>query len=407
MRRVSAPDPLPFSAASAPAAPAGALPAGVRDVLPAEWERRERLRGRLSALLRSWGYRGVDLPALELADPAHPQGDHAFKLIDAGGQVLALRSEYTTALGRLVGTHFPSGPFPLRLQYGGRLWLRTQTSELGRLREFNQVGAELIGVTGVQADAELLALAHAALGQAGVQAQLEVGFPGFVDAALSDAGLPGPLRAALHDAIDRKSGADLDLLSRQHGVPAEVTRTLHSLTELYGGPEVLTEARALAGALARGVRAEQAVEHLSAVHAAAQVAGTELLFDLGASRRYGYYTGLTFRAYVDGINQPVLGGGRYALPGGLPGAGFAIGLERLAAAAPAYPPDEPATVLALDFAAAAAARATGLRAELAWTDNGAELRRFAQARGLRRWVQGHELRDVTPDDLKLGTEARA
>ena len=406
MRRVSVSDPLPFSAplaAGGEALSTSALPAGVRDVLPAEWERREHLRSHLSALLRSWGYRGVDLPALELADPAHPQGNHAFKLIDSGGQVLALRSEYTTALGRLVGTHFPSGPFPLRLQYGGRLWLRTQTSELGRLREFNQVGAELIGVTGVQADAELLALAHAALGQAGVQAQLEGGFPGFVDAALTDAGLPGPVRAALHDAIDRKSGADLDLLARQHGVSPEVTRTLHSLTELYGGPEVLTEARTLA----RGVRAEQAVEHLSAVHAAAQEAGVELLFDLGVSRRYGYYTGLTFRAYVDGINQPVLGGGRYALPGGLPGAGFAIGLERLAAVLPAGVPSEPETVLALDFAAAAAARAAGLRAELAWTADEAELRHYAQARRLRRWVQGAELRDVTPADLKIATEVNA
>ncbi|WP_192805500.1 ATP phosphoribosyltransferase regulatory subunit, partial [Deinococcus wulumuqiensis] len=259
MRRVSAPDlpscsPVSPDETLSPGSPrATALPAGVRDVLPAEWKRREHLRQHLSSLLRSWGYEGVDLPALELADPAHPQGDHAFKLIDSGGQVLALRSEYTTALGRLVGTHFPSGPFPLRLHYGGRLWLRTQTSELGRLREFNQVGAELIGVTGVQADTELLALAHAALGQAGVQAQLEVGFPGFVDAVLTDAGLTEPVRAALHDAIDRKSGADLDLLARRHGVPADVTRTLHSLTELYGGPEVLAAAQALA----RGVRAGQ------------------------------------------------------------------------------------------------------------------------------------------------------
>ncbi|AXG98557.1 ATP phosphoribosyltransferase regulatory subunit [Deinococcus wulumuqiensis] len=409
MRRVSAPDlpscsPVSPDETLSPGSPrATALPAGVRDVLPAEWKRREHLRQHLFGLLRSWGYEGVDLPALELADPAHPQGDHAFKLIDSGGQVLALRSEYTTALGRLVGTHFPSGPFPLRLQYGGRLWLRTQTSELGRLREFNQVGAELIGVTGVQADTELLALAHAALGQAGVQAQLEVGFPGFVDAVLTDAGLTEPVRAALHDAIDRKSGADLDLLARRHGVAADVTRTLHSLTELYGGPEVLAAAQALA----RGVRAEQAVAHLGAVHAAARDAGVDLLFDLGVSRRYGYYTGLTFRAYVEGINQPVLGGGRYALPGGLPGAGFAIGLERLAAVLPAGVPSEPETVLALDFAGAAAARAAGLRAELAWTDDGAELRHFAQARGLRRWVQGADLRDVTPHALTSGTEARA
>ena len=74
---------------------------------------------------------------------------------------------------------------------------------------------------------------------------------------------------------------------------------------------------------------------------------------------------------------------------------------------PAGVPSEPETVLALDFAAATAARAAGLRAELAWTANEAELRHYAEARGLRRWVQGAELRDVTPANLKIGTEVNA
>lgn len=380
-----------------PARP-GPLPDGVRDVLPAEWTRREHLRSQLGALLGRWGYQGVELPALEYADAAHPLGARAFKLIDTGGQVLALRSEFTTALGRLVESHFAAGPFPLRLHYGGRLWLRSQTSELGRLREFAQVGAELIGVTGARADAELLALADAALRAVGVPAQLEVGFPGFVDAVLGDAELPAGARAALHGAIDRKSGADLDLLARQVGLSADAARTLHTLTELYGGREVLAEAQALAG----GERSRRAVAHLHAVDELAREAGLELLYDLGVSRRYDYYTGLTFRAYVDGLNQPLLGGGRYALAGGLPGAGFAIGLERLTRVAPPGLPPEPETVLALDFAAAAAARSAGLRAELAWTTDRTELVRSAAARGVRRWVAGAELRDVTPTSSEVG-----
>ncbi|MFD1730557.1 ATP phosphoribosyltransferase regulatory subunit [Deinococcus malanensis] len=210
--------------------------------------------------------------------------------------------------------------------------MRTQTSELGRLREFNQVGVELLGVDTPQSDAELLHLAAAALSEVGVSAQLELGFPGFVDAVLEDAGLPEDARDALHDAIDRKSGADLDLLATQAALAPEITRTLHDLTDLYGGPEVLDDA----ARMARGARAQAAVAHLRAV---AAHYGGPLLFDLGVSRRYGYYTGVTFRAYADGLNQPVLGGGRYALEDGLPGAGFAIGLERLTGVlAPLLPP---------------------------------------------------------------------
>jgi ATP phosphoribosyltransferase regulatory subunit len=361
-------------------------------VLPPEWAQREHLRARLVEVFGAWGYRGVELPALEYASVGHPQDARAFKLIDSGGQVLALRSEFTTAMGRLVQSRFPAGPFPLRLHYGGRLWLRALTSELGRLREFYQVGVELIGVATPQADAELLHLAAAALNAVGVSAQLEVGYPGFVDAVLEDAGLHGEARDALHDAIDRKSGADVDLLARRDGLSAEVTRTLHALTDLYGGAEVLDTAQAMA----QGERARDAVAHLRTV---AALYGGALLFDLGVSRRYGYYTGITFRAYADGLNQPVLGGGRYALEGGLPGAGFAVGLERLTGVlAPTLPP-EPEVVLALDLAGATLARAAGLTAELAWTDDRAELQAFCVARGIKRMVQGNTFSDVNGVDV--------
>ncbi|GAA5532850.1 ATP phosphoribosyltransferase regulatory subunit [Deinococcus aluminii] len=377
----------PVSLPSRPATLSRAVPQGTRDVLPPEWAWREHLRARLAGVFAAWGYRGVEVPALEFAAESHPQNARAFKLIDTGGEVLALRSEFTTAIGRLVRARFPEGPFPLRLQYGGRLWLRTLTSELGRLREFNQVGVELIGVATPQADAELLRLGTRALETVGVQAVMEVGYPGFVDAVLEDAGLPAAARNALHDAIDRKSGADVDLLAARHGLNPEVTATLHTLTDLYGGPEVLAQA----ATLARGARARAAVAYLEAVSALCEPG---LLFDLGASRRYGYYTGITFRAYAEGLNQPVLGGGRYDL-GGLPGAGFAIGLERLTEVTAAKLPPEPEVVLALDPTGAEAARAAGMVAELAWTDDREELLAYCARRGIRRWAQGDKLTEVT------------
>ncbi|WP_412028946.1 ATP phosphoribosyltransferase regulatory subunit [Deinococcus yunweiensis] len=379
----------PVSAsARPPSRPTGpGIPEGTRDVLPPEWAQREALRTQLAATFSTWGYRGVEVPALEYASPAHPQDALAFKLIDSGGQVLALRSEFTTAVGRLARTRFPAGPFPLRLQYAGRLWLRALTSELGRLREFAQSGVELIGVESARADAELLHLADAALRDVRVDARLELGFPGFVDAVLEDAGLHGHAREELHHAIDRKSGADVDLLARRDGLSARVTGTLHALTDLYGGPEVLDAA----AALAQGTRARTAVTHLREV---AAHFGRPLLFDLGVSRRYDYYTGVTFRAYSPGLNQPVLGGGRYALEGGLPGAGFAIGLERLARAAAAALPPEPEVVLALDLAGAQTARAAGLHAELAWTDDRAALGVYSRERGITRWIAGHTWQEV-------------
>lgn len=364
------------------------LPPGTRDVLPPEWAWREHLRAKVAAQFSAWGYQGVELPALEYQDQAHPQDARAFKLIDGGGEVLALRSEFTTAIVRLVRQRFPGGPFPLRLQYGGRLWLRAQASELGRLREFTQLGVELVGADTPQADAELLALSLSTLQAVGVRAQLELGHPGFLDALLEDAGLPLPLRAQLHDVLDRKSGPDLGALMRAGGVGPELERTLSTVNELYGGPEVLQAARALP----LGARAAAALTHLEQV--AALFGPQRLLFDLGMSRRYLYYSGFTFRAYAEGSPRQILGGGRYASADGLSGAGFALGLERLTEVAARHLPGEPEVVLALDPAGGEYARRLGLIAEGLWTDDHAAVARYAALRGIRRAARGETLGDL-------------
>ena len=350
------------------------IPEGTRDVLPSEWAWRQKLLGELRGYFSAWGYQGVSVPALEFASGTHPRDERAFKLIDRDGAVLALRSEFTTAVGRLVRARFAGAPYPLRLQYGGELWLRGQTSEPGRLREFTQAGVELVGVSNARADAELLGLARGALAQVGLEAQLEVGHPGFVDAVLEDGGLSGELRARLHAAIDRKAGAELRELLAGRNLRPGVLHVLERLPELYGGAEVLEEARALP----LGPAARAALGRLDEV---AVLDGGPLLFDLGMSRRYDYYTGFTFRAYRDGFSQPILSGGRY--DAGIPGAGFALGLERLTRAL-GGPPAPAETVLAAAPADAAWARAQGLIAELTWTDDPAELRRYARARGIAR-----------------------
>ena len=359
------------------------IPDGTRDVLPAEWAWRASLRRTLQAELSAWGYQGVEVPSLELQDPQHPLDSRAFKLVDRGGEVLALRSEFTTAVLRLVRSRFAGLPYPIRLQYAGPLWLRRLTGDIepGRLREYSQVGAELVGVSDARADAELVTVARSALLAAGLRAQFELGHPGFVDAVLEDAGVQGEAREALHAAIDRKSPADLRARLGTLGAPAEVARSLEALIELYGpAGEVLPEAARLPlGPLARAQLAR-----LTAV--VERLADPAIGLDLGMSRRYTYYSGVTFRAYAPGVNLPILGGGRYEA--GLPGAGFALGLERLTRALGGLPPQPGETVLALDPVSARWAQAQGLTAELAWTDDPQALADYARTRGITRIARG-------------------
>lgn len=336
-----------------------ALPDGMRFVPPEAAAAREDALRRLAELYASWGYLPVEVPAIEHHDPSHPREAQSFKLTDRGSDVLALRSDFTPALARLVAATFPSVAAgehrPLRLRYAGTVW-HAHHPELAGTREFTQVGIELVGVSNARADAEIIHLARESVRVVGLAPRLEVGNPAYVRALLDAAEVPREHQLALADAIDRKDRADVIALIGALGLRGRAADAILHAPDLYGDEGVLEEARRLAPSAA----AVQAVDRLEGVLAEFEDA-SELLLDLGLARRLSYYTGVTFRAYTLDYGQPLLGGGRYdgAL---LPvAAGFSLGLERLmgAVARPEQAPLGP-QVLALDDPPARRLRAAGI-----------------------------------------------
>ena len=358
-------------------------PDGTRYVLPDAAARRAEVVATLRDLYRGWGYDMVEVPALERYDPAHPRQAQSFKLSDRDSGVLALRSDFTPALAQLVRAEHPAvaggARRPLRWQYAGPVW-HAIDPELARTREFSQIGLELIGVSNARADAEILHLARESVRVVGLQPRLEVGNPGFVRALLDAAAVPDERRDALADAIDRKDRRDLaDLLAttglarngghaRDRGDPDrrsvpdhdidQARQALLAVPDLYGGTEVLENARAVAP----WPEAQREIDRLAGVLAEFEDA-SELMLDLAMARRLSYYTGVTFRAYTPDFGQPLLGGGRYdgaLLPAA---AGFSIGVERLLQATRLLSPEpEPAPrVVALDDPAARVLRSAGVR----------------------------------------------
>ncbi len=360
------------------------IPEGTRYFLPPEARLRREFQERLAQLLYTWGYEPVELPALEFYDPQHALAERAFKLVDKTGEVLALRSEFTTAVAGLLQSQGISlSGQPVRLQYAGSLWLREANAELGRSREFTQVGAELVGVSSPQADAEVLELAWEALRLIGFpEAKLEVGLPALVRDLLDSTGLSPEEKERLRLAIHRKNSPELAALLREYGVHPTLQQTILALPDLYGGREVLKEARQLP----LSDKAQADLDWLEAV--LALLPEVPLLLDLGRARLLGFYTGLNFQAYTPDFGLPLLGGGRYdgAL---LPyAAGFALGLERVMEALRLPLSEAPPEVLALDRALARRLRAEGRRVELAWTQNLNDLREYAREKGIR-WL-AHE-----------------
>lgn len=353
-----------------------APPDGTRFVLPDEAQMRARMLETLQRLYDSWGYERVDPPVLERYDAAHPRAAQSFKLSDADNEVLALRSDFTPAIAQLVRAEYGEPARPLRLQYCGKLW-QAINPDIARIREFTQIGLELIGVSNARADAELIHLARESVRAVGLAPRVEIGNPGLVRALFQLAGLPAEAQAPVAAALDRKDQTTLAELLAPYRLAPELRQAFIALTDLYGGTEVLAEA----AALLVWPPAQRELARLQAVIDEFEDK-SELLIDLGMARRHSYYTGITFRAYTFDFGQPLLGGGRYdgAL---LPyAAGFAIGLERLLSALPRMPKGERPLVVSLDDAAARVLRQAGYAVERALSDDLEEVRRYARMRGI-------------------------
>jgi len=374
-------------------------PEGTRFLLPGEARTRGRLLDELRRLYDGWGYEPVGVPALEIYDPDHPRARQAFKLTDRDNDLLALRSDFTPALAQLVSFHFPRslhGEAPARLQYSGEVW-HAINPDLARIREFTQVGIELVGVSNARADAELIHLARESVRVAGLVPRVEVGNPGFVRALLSEANVPEALQPALGDAIDRKDLSTVEALLQSGNLGEQHRQALLQVADLYGDFGVLEQARRIApweSTIAELDRLEGILEQFEDP--------SELLLELGMARRLSYYTGMTFRAYTPDFGQPLLGGGRY--DGALlkAAAGFSIGVERLLSARLEVQAEETPLVLCADDVLARRLRRAGVRVVRGLTgDSGEELASEALQVGAHYYVAGGRVYAAGEDSREL------
>jgi len=148
-------------------------PIGVSDFTPDEAAHYHRLMGILSDSFESEKYRLVRTGSVEYYETlAHalPEQlrDQCLKFFDVGGRTLVLRPDHTTAIARLVASRMQGVPLPLRLYYTAPVFRSPLASDAPYL-EHMQGGVELIGISGPEADAEILALCARVLEACGFQ----------------------------------------------------------------------------------------------------------------------------------------------------------------------------------------------------------------------------------------------
>ncbi|MDP2710067.1 MAG: ATP phosphoribosyltransferase regulatory subunit [Solirubrobacteraceae bacterium] len=305
------------------------IPSGTRDVLPDEMRELRDITESVRRVFERDGYGEVWTPALEYEDVLARGGGGeppAYRVFDDHGEVLALRTDMTVPIARLVATRYPTVEPPLRFSYFAHAY-RGVRPHRGQMREFLQAGIELVGAPAPQGTAEALTVLCHALDAVGLRDfRIGLGDASLYPTLLRSLMVPQTAIDVLMDALVGRDFVALEAELGQLGIADGDADLLLRVPQMRGGPEVLADAQGpVAGALA-GLRG---VFELLSPEVAERV-----IVDLGLVRRMGYYTGAVFDVYDPALGAPLGGGGRYDELLGrfgrpLPAVGFALTIDRL------------------------------------------------------------------------------
>lgn len=322
------------------------LPDGMDEVLPPQASRMEELRRALLDLYHCWGYDQVMPPPVEFLDSLLTGTGtdldlQTFKLTDQlTGRMMGASADVTPQVAR-IDAHSLKRQGPVRLCYCTNV-LRAKADQHQGGRSPVQVGAELFGHAGLEADSEIIHLALASMKAAGAEEiHLALGHIGIYRSLVEAAALSAEQERALFEALALKSPSQL----AQH-VDASVSDPaladmLLALGDLHGGADILRQARERFAGAPASVTA--ALDQLDALYQGVLARfDVSLYFDLAELRGYQYHTGMMFAAYVPGYGHALAKGGRYddtgrAFGRARPATGFSMDLKQLASLALASP----------------------------------------------------------------------
>lgn len=337
-------------------------PRGMRDFLPADKARRERVLATIRDRYRAHGFDEIETPVMEEYARLHAGigGDNeklAYNVLRRGLDAdavraaaedpasltdLGLRYDLTVPLARFYATHRGALPTVFRAVQIAPVW-RAERPQKGRYRQFVQCDIDIIGDPSARAEAELAVATLDtldALGLAG--ATIRINDRRILDAMLAGFGFTEAERPGVLITIDKldKIGADgVERELRERGAGSDAVA---AFAAFLARPAVDEDPSfgpgAIRAALPDGIDGE-VIAHLAgigdAVAAARGTATAPLVFDPFLVRGMGYYTGTIFELAHPAVPYSLGGGGRYDgmigrfLGQDVPAVGFSIGFERI------------------------------------------------------------------------------
>ena len=303
-------------------------PKGTKDLLPEDTYKLQYVERKVSRLLENYGFKEIRVPVFEhtelfnrgVGETTDVVQKEMYTFEDKGGRSITLRPEGTAgAVRAYLENGMASRPTPVKLWYNMAMY-RYENVQKGRLREFHQIGLELLGSSSYLADVETILI--------GKRIFDTLGIPN-IKVNLNSIGCPkcrGEYQKVLREFIGKNLDQYCDdCKSRFEKNPMRILDCKQEKCKKLnvGAPQMLD------------YLCEECKEHFENVKATLKAQNVNFDIDSGIVRGLDYYTKTVFEFIDEKSGLTVLGGGRYdglveELGGApTPAVGFATGVERL------------------------------------------------------------------------------
>ncbi|HUO50007.1 MAG TPA: histidine--tRNA ligase [Candidatus Paceibacterota bacterium] len=273
---------------------------GVRDFYPEDQFIQRYLFEHMERVCELYGYEEYNASILEPAELYRSKtseeivNEQTYTFTDRGGREVTLRPEMTPTLARMIAAKQREIPFPARWYSIPNLF-RYERTQRGRLREHFQLNVDLIGAEGVQADAEIIAVAYGILRNLGADErdfEIRVSDRRILDAIYKSVGIAEEYAANVTRLLDRRAKID-DFEKQLTDMIAHEEKAVKLVEEL----ERVTSTKYLEDL-------RMTLEHMGVGN---------MVVDTSITRGFDYYTGMIFEVFdTDPANpRSILGGGRY------------------------------------------------------------------------------------------------
>ena len=285
------------------------LPTGFRDDIGAVAERKDDVSQYLLSLCRNRQYTKISTPLVEYKDVFNGytlgRGQHMYEFFGESDASVVIRPDLTMPIGRFLAT--TNIELPRKFYYLGDVLMKNKQHR-GDINQVTQGGIEMVGYEGIDAELECFAIIKEVNeSQLNNTLLLEIGDARFSRAITDALGLTDGERTDLLDALFTK------YLPRYNELISEFkNNALYPFLTVW--PRLFGTVHDIKDELSQVILpagAQRILDSLMDLAGQIEATGQQVRIDVSTEPLQSYYTGLTFRGYVDGVSQYIVSGGRY------------------------------------------------------------------------------------------------